>query len=423
MKYFLLLTIILFGCGRNVFKSKKTPHASYAEQLTNAGLHQTAMGRAWFDASKKALRSPLKITLPHSENGFFPANAVAAAGYMFNAKRGEKITIRLQKKPSTGAKIYTEIWDALAIAADDGPLEFADTTTSSIEFEVEKAGDYILRLQPELLKSIEYSLQISAGPSLAFPVKHKDARVQSFWGAERDGGARSHEGIDIFAPRGTPLIAAAPGRVSRVNENNLGGKVVWLRPTGRNYTLYYAHLDKQLVQDGDMVKVGDTIGLVGNTGNAISTKPHLHFGIYSTGGAIDPYPFVKPDSEKPPILSEKIMTWSLYRTLKELNESGNKILKNSLVIVTAVSSDGYKTRLPDDREMYISRANLTAANRPIITEKRGGNFALYATPTENALIVKTITGPAELPVLGSFNGFIYVKNSIDSGWIRSHQSL
>ena len=59
--------------------------------------------------------------------------------------------------------------------------------------------------------------------------------------------------------------------------------------------LYYAHLDQQLVSPGERVNAGEIVGTVGNTGNARTTAPHLHFGIYAVGrGAIDPYWFIAP---------------------------------------------------------------------------------------------------------------------------------
>ena len=73
----------------------------------------------------------------------------------------------------------------------------------------------------------------------------------------------------------------------------LGLSYVWLYDARRGQALYYAHLDSQIVQAGVQVDVGDTLGLVGNTGNARSTSPHLHFGIYRHGeGALDPLPFI-----------------------------------------------------------------------------------------------------------------------------------
>jgi peptidoglycan LD-endopeptidase LytH len=68
----------------------------------------------------------------------------------------------------------------------------------------------------------------------------------------------------------------ADGVVTRVEENTLGGRVIFLAPNNKDYSLYYAHLQEQTAKPGQRVKTGDTIGLMGNTGNARTTAPHLH---------------------------------------------------------------------------------------------------------------------------------------------------
>ncbi len=116
------------------------------------------------------------------------------------------------------------------------------------------------------------------------------------WGASRSSG-RTHEGIDILAPRGTKVFSATEGLVADLRNNNLGGKVVWIMgPAGTWH--YYAHLDdhKRGLSVGDYVKKGDLIGYVGNTGNARHTAPHLHYGLYLQGkgrGAVNPYPYLR----------------------------------------------------------------------------------------------------------------------------------
>lgn len=132
-----------------------------------------------------------------------------------------------------------------------------------------------------------------------FPVAGKKANVGSFWGAKRDGGKRKHEGIDIFAKKGTPVLAISDGLITRVSNMPLGGKVVWMRSSVKNWSVYYAHLDEQWVVEGQYVRKGDALGTVGNTGNARTTPPHLHFGIYTNRGAMDPYPHVKNLSRIP----------------------------------------------------------------------------------------------------------------------------
>lgn len=126
----------------------------------------------------------------------------------------------------------------------------------------------------------------------AFPVALPHNFISSF-GFPRSGG-RLHQGNDLFAPYGTPLFAAERGVVGKVGTNSLGGIKLWISgASGTSY--YYAHLSAFAlgIADGTVVDPGDIVGFVGNTGNAISTPPHLHFEIHPGGGdAIDPYPIL-----------------------------------------------------------------------------------------------------------------------------------
>ena len=113
------------------------------------------------------------------------------------------------------------------------------------------------------------------------------------WGAARSEG-RTHEGIDIFALRGTPVIASTHGVVVRKGLNRLGGQVVGvIGPAGWYH--YYAHLDAwSTIGIGDWVEPGTVLGYVGDTGNAKGTPTHLHYGIYVRGEATNPYPLLVP---------------------------------------------------------------------------------------------------------------------------------
>ncbi len=114
------------------------------------------------------------------------------------------------------------------------------------------------------------------------------------WGAARSQG-RTHEGIDIFAPRGMPIQSTTQGIVSKVGNNNLGGRVVVVvGPGGAGH--YYAHLEDYAdISPNDWVNAGDIIGYVGDSGNAKGTPPHLHYGIYINGSAVNPYPLLQKE--------------------------------------------------------------------------------------------------------------------------------
>ena len=129
--------------------------------------------------------------------------------------------------------------------------------------------------------------------ALPVPVKGVSMRaLRDTFGAPRPGD-RMHQGVDIFAPRGTPVAATTRGFVARIGENSLGGTVVWvLGPGGDRH--YYAHLDSVAdIKTGQRILPGDILGMVGTTGNARGTPPHLHYGIYRRGnGAVNPFPLL-----------------------------------------------------------------------------------------------------------------------------------
>jgi len=153
-------------------------------------------------------------------------------------------------------------------------------------------------LQP-WLESALYAIRLGSMPAptvLPVPVAGvKPAGLRDTWGGARSAG-RKHEGIDIFAKRGTPVLSSTEGVVVRVGSNRLGGQVVWVMgPGGQRH--YYAHLERYGdVHAGMRVAPGKVLGYVGTTGNAAGTPPHLHYGIYLSSGAINPYPFLRQQS-------------------------------------------------------------------------------------------------------------------------------
>jgi len=128
--------------------------------------------------------------------------------------------------------------------------------------------------------------------TLRMPVVGVNARqLYDSWGDSRDGGERKHKGIDIFAPRGTQVVAVTDGIISYIGDQPKGGHCLWLtNESGASF--YYAHLDRWApgLYEGMEVDSGDLLGFVGNTGNAATTPPHLHFGINQSDEMVNPYP-------------------------------------------------------------------------------------------------------------------------------------
>ena len=137
---------------------------------------------------------------------------------------------------------------------------------------------------------------------LPIPVAHvqPSALVDTFTQSRSEG--RRHDAIDIMAPRGTAVLAAAPGTVEKLFFSERGGNTIYVRSPDQRWSYYYAHLDSYRpgLAEGQRVRSGDVLGRVGSTGNADPAGPHLHFAInrmqpgesWYEGAAINPYPLL-----------------------------------------------------------------------------------------------------------------------------------
>lgn len=148
-------------------------------------------------------------------------------------------------------------------------------------------------------------LRPAATARLLIPVAGvRERDLEDSYGAGRSGG-RKHKGVDIFAPDGTPVLAAAGGVIVKRATSAQGGISLYHRDADGRTIYYYAHLQRYRagLKEGDLVRAGDVIAYVGHTGNAPAGNPHLHFAVYTVsdpnrwwrGRDLNPYPLlVKP---------------------------------------------------------------------------------------------------------------------------------
>ena len=410
----------------------RTPHEAYEASLREAGLESTALGRDWVAAAVRALRSPAPVTLPFREEIYFPPDAPDAAGYQLQLRRGERLVVDLATVGTPAPRLFVDLFRAEADSARTLHHEVAaDSAARSLAYEVDRDGTYLLRVQPELLRGARVRIAASTGATLGFPVAGRDSRaVKSYWGAVRDAGQRSHQGIDVFAPRGTPAVAAARGWITAVRTTEIGGNVVWLWDPERRQTLYYAHLDKQLVGVGDRVQAGDTLGLVGNTGNARTTPPHLHFGIYRRGeGPIDPYRWVHaPREELPRIRADVSALGALRRAGGAPVALRNGPSASAATVVTlaprtavrvaGAAADWYRVTLPDRSFGYLPARSLEQAERPLRTERVRVAAVVRDRPAPEAAVVESLAPGTAVEVLGQFAEFRLVRTREGRlGWV------
>lgn len=404
------LLIAISSCSKLSFITGRSPYEKYKNDIQQSGLSQTALGKDWIRAGTEVFADTNgQVTLPFKGAYYFNPSHPRATLSVFKAKRGQRITIIKNQVAADSFIVFVDLFEA-----DDTskPVIFMQKGEDTLEYKVKHDRQYLLRLQPELLRGGKVIINILLQPQLSFPVQGASNRnIQSFFGASRDAGARQHEGIDIFASAGTPVLAPAAGRIIGVNHNNLGGKVITQWDTKRNITYYFAHLSQQIAYTGQAVSTGDTIGLVGNTGNAATTPPHLHFGIYAIGGAIDPLSFIYQTDTIPPTLKineKQLGKWALYK--KGKNDFPVKLIGGS--------NGSYFMLLPDDKKMFADKRYIEPVTT-LRTLKLTKPVEVTQNPKVTSTPIAALEKDQQLDVLGSYHDFLLVRSNGDiQGWIE-----
>jgi SH3-like domain-containing protein len=427
--FIVLLCGILFSCnGLRSIKSVFTdtsPYEKYIHSLDKAHLLGAPMAKEWVAAGERVFSDSVMVSVPFSEAGYFDAGHPDARSYRFQVKDGQVITISGEIKTQDSAKVFLDLF----VWKDEQwkPMVHADSTLS-LTYEFNRNYECVVRLQPELLVSAYYAINISVTPVLINPVSGASNKsIGSFYGASRDGGKRSHEGVDIFATKGTAVVAPTDGYISRVGLNTLGGKVVWMRDNKRGHAYYFAHLDSQMVHPGMHVKQGHILGLVGNTGNAKTTPPHLHFGIYQSGSK-DPLHYIntidgvarvlpvdtgfhnKPLKVKPAKI--KLMSGPSEKlAVKTLLE------KDTYLTVIAQSHAWYRVSLPDHSQGFILK-NQVAPLSVVAVDRLDTANLLLSQSHADAIPVALLEKDTAVEILASFGAYHFVKTENGkAGWL------
>lgn len=410
----------------------ESPRDAYWQGLQQAGLAEAALGIDWGAAGRMALTRPVEVRLPHREAAYIAPEEPRAVGFRFSARRGQRLEVRVAGEVDRPHQVFLDVF---RVPADStlAPLRVASSEPGvwALDYEVPRDADYVLRIQPELLRGARYTVTLEAAPSLSFPVQGVgEGAIQSGFGAPRDGGRRDHHGVDIFAPRGTPVLAAAEGLVSRVDTTRRGGLVVWLREARRGHALYYAHLDRQLVRAGQRVLHGDTLGLVGNSGNARTTPPHLHFGIYFPGaGPVDPSPFIRHPRGAAPELPQDLDPlgdWARTGVQERLRRSptddgsADELEAGSALQLLGATGPWYAARLPDGRFGYVRRGAVEPLENALAQRRVDVALPLLRSPEETAAVMDSLPAGSRLPVLARYADYLLVRTpEARTGWVSA----
>ncbi|WP_080237000.1 peptidoglycan DD-metalloendopeptidase family protein [Spirosoma rigui] len=422
------------GPTTGLFRSA-SPHDQYGQSLKAANLDKTALGADWLAAGERALRDSLKITVPYRESGYFSAEKAFAVGYRMDAQRGDRFLVRVETQGQKDVQVFIDVL-ALESRQRTSPVAASKADTNVLAWEPRRTQSYLIRIQPELLRSGRYTISITREPALSFPVQGRDSRqISSFFGVPRDGGRRRHEGVDIFAPRGTPAVASVNGTISGVASTSLGGNVAFLTDNDRNIRLYYAHLDSWNVKNGQRVSIGDTIGFVGNTGNARTTGPHLHFGIYGfSEGATDPLPFIRlgrgPAKQSllaPERLGDSVRIATVKTAVRPAPTADAPMLrelpKASPLTIVGGTAAWLRVELPDGVTGYVSSAATESVNRPLrkLTLPKASDLLDAANPS--AATIDTLPTGLAVEVLGGTDRFLLVRRTNgQTGWLSTRDT-
>lgn len=229
---------------------------------------------------------------------------IGALVWYLNAEYGTRpvtpITLPTPGGASDGAantpSTPTPVSDAEATAATPGtpPPTAAPTPASATPTAQSSPGG---------TASVTPSAPASSTTRLLIPVAGiRPEQLQDTFTASRSEG-RSHDAIDIIAPRGTPVLATIDGRILRLFSSVKGGITLYQLGPDERTVYYYAHLDRYAdgISEGRVLRRGETIAYVGDTGNATPGNYHLHFQVYRitdpkhfyTGDNLNPYPLLR----------------------------------------------------------------------------------------------------------------------------------
>jgi len=184
------------------------------------------------------------------------------------------------------------------------------------------------------------------------------------------------------------------------------------------------------VSTGDIVQVGDTLGLVGNTGNARSTPPHLHFGIYRRGqGPVDPLPFIDTRRGTPADISADTSLFGarvriarpqvVLRAAPSANgDSSRVVARTAVVTVLGAAGNWLHVRLPGGEAGFVSATAVQRLEAPITIVSREAGVVLRERPNPAAVIVDSLDNRTRLSVLGRYGRWLLVATEARrEGWI------
>lgn len=234
---------------------------------------------------------------------FITHDEVTAANYRTLSTISPEVIIQYQKQKPESWKNYVAVISASQSLSQSNSAKNSNNLNKLLQqldqnIKLKNIDwsdvDKNMKIKAQTYRTLLDKYPIYTPDNYLFPLRESYYYTDTY-GAEREGGNRVHEGTDLFDDKGTPIVSVCDGIVEKLGWNRLGGERVGVRGNDGNY-YYYAHLDtinKKLIV-GEKISKGELIGTMGNTGDAITTPDHLHFGIELPNGEwVNPYSFLK----------------------------------------------------------------------------------------------------------------------------------
>lgn len=279
---------------------------------------------------------------------------------------------------------------SIALVATFLPVPFADAYAATRSSSRNGDSDSYRSSNYRISKSAQRRLGSTAVKEFPIPILFNvtPRQITDTWGDARSNG-RTHEGTDIFAPKGTPVVSPTKAIVTSIGKASLGGNYVYTaNPGGERY--YFAHLDDYAdgLRVGDQLDPGDIIGYVGNTGNASGGATHLHFGIYKRGAT---NPFERLTKEF--TLKERIdSVEDMLKEAKDEDELADQLVRIARPYFIQAQAEGIE--LPDE----ILEAIVRAPAVPASSTSLGLDLDLGSSGDRvvllQAFLIKQGTGPS-----------------------------
>lgn len=235
------------------------------------------------------------------------------------------------------------------------------------------------------------------------------ANLTKNFGDPRDGGLRSHEGLDILAPGGTPVAVPADAVVTSFGDGADSGLYVRTAAAGESYVFMHLSSIASGLTRGQLLKRGDIIGFVGNTGNASGGVTHLHFEIRKNGTATDPYPRLTQtfsNEERAQSLAQALQKGGSAETIVSKNRSTLLAMKTAGVALQQVILDLLNASIPDTPSTVPPPPSSRTATNDSLMLFGETNLQIVAL---QEFLIKTNTGSAAL----------YLKRSGATGYFGS----